>query len=331
MTASTARQLRPYRLPVLRKHLPASDMASSLALDRGGQAHRDGTPPTCDLGQMSRRDPESLSQACESAALGKAVIAEVHAATLTHANSCGNSGRYVATATIECMKEVRRQRLEKLLKERFGGSQKELAVAIGRSPAQISQWLSRFRNISEDSARAVEVALQLPLGWMDVDNADNPLRTDSRPRHGESVSLLNNPDYPAIRLVRFKLSAGASGFAIEYLDSESTPIVFKREWFEAHGYSPSKLFAIRVCNGSMEPGLYDGDTVIVNTSDINPKDGAVFAANFEGELVVKRMERDAGQWWLSSDNPNKHLYPRKQCHEGVFLIGRIVHKMSDRI
>ncbi len=145
------------------------------------------------------------------------------------------------------------------------------------------------------------------------------------------IDLENNPDYPAIRRVSFKLSAGASGFGIQYRDQQGAPIVFQRQWYESRGFRPERLFAVGVSNGSMEPGLYHGDTVVVNTDSTAPKDGVVFAINYEGELVVKRLVRDAGQWWLSSDNPDQRRYPRKICDENCHLIGEVVHKQSERI
>jgi phage repressor protein C with HTH and peptisase S24 domain len=146
-----------------------------------------------------------------------------------------------------------------------------------------------------------------------------------------AINLVNNPDFPAIRRVNIKLSAGASGFGIDYIEDDEAPIVFQRKWFARNGYTPAKLLAVRVANGSMEPGLYDGDTVVINTADDTPKDGEVFAMNYEGEMVIKRLVRDAGQWWLASDNPDKRRYPRKVCGEGVYCLGRVVHKQSERI
>ena len=146
------------------------------------------------------------------------------------------------------------------------------------------------------------------------------------------MDIEDNPDYPAIRSVRFKLSAGIDGFGIEYLDDDDRmPIVFQAKWYKSRGLRPSKLFAIDVTGHSMEPGLYEGDTVVVNTASIQPKDGVVFAVNYEGQLAIKRLVRDAGQWWLSSDNPNKALYPRKLCDENCFVIGEVVHKQSERV
>ncbi|MBY0469460.1 MAG: helix-turn-helix domain-containing protein [Burkholderiaceae bacterium] len=156
----------------------------------------------------------------------------------------------------------------------------------------------------------------------------HPNWADSTP---VSISLADNPEYPAIRRVQFKLSAGASGYGVEYLDEDSEPIVFRREWFNSRGLQPDKLFAVEVRNGSMQPSLWAGDTVVVNTLDTEPRDGEVFAVNFEGELIVKRLVRDAGQWWLTSDNPDQRRYPRKACDDGVVLIGRIVHKQSEHI
>ena len=145
------------------------------------------------------------------------------------------------------------------------------------------------------------------------------------------IDLEGNPDYPAVRRVKFKLSAGVSGFGVDYLVDDDAPIVFRREWFTGNGYRPEALFAVKVANGSMEPGLYDGDTVVVNTAQTTPRDGAVFAVNYEGELVIKRLVRDAGQWWLCSDNPDQRRYPRKLADEHCAIIGEIVHKQSERI
>ena len=48
--------------------------------------------------------------------------------------------------------------------------------------------------------------------------------------------------------------------------------------------------------------------------------------------MVKRLTRDAGQWWLTSDNPDQRRYHRKLCKGAeCLLIGRVVRKESDRI
>ncbi|MGE8493671.1 S24 family peptidase [Comamonas sp.] len=216
--------------------------------------------------------------------------------------------------------EWRIKRLAELA-QREGGN-----AALGRrlgykDGAYVGQMLRGDRVISEKTVMAVH-SIPGYSGWFD---------TDDDSKRPTPIDLDNNPEYPAIRRVQFKLSAGASGFGVTYLDNEAPPIVFKREWYDERGFKPEKLFATGVRNGSMEPGLWDGDTVVVNTAQTEPKDGCVFAVNYEGELSIKRLVRDEGKWWLSSDNPDKRLYPRKACHSGVVLIGEIVHKQSERI
>jgi phage repressor protein C with HTH and peptisase S24 domain len=141
-----------------------------------------------------------------------------------------------------------------------------------------------------------------------------------------------NPDYPAIRRVRFKLSAGIAGFAIEYEDpADGPPMYFHKTWYQSRHLVPRKLYAIKVAGGSMEPGMTDKDTVVVNTGSVAPKDGAVFALNFEGELVVKRLFKLGERWVAASDNPDKTRYRDKPLGAGTIVLGEIVHKQSERI
>jgi hypothetical protein len=224
-------------------------------------------------------------------------------------------------------KKRRRQRLELLLQE-FGGAA-QVARESGTPKSHFSALTAGARGIGDTLAAKLEAIYNKPTGWFDL-----PIPEGSYIDDGSTpapIDLENNPEYPAIRRVEFKLSAGASGFGVEYRDNDGAPIVFQRKWYSDNGFEPGHLFAVRVANGSMEPGLYDGDTVVVNTKSTNPKDGIVFAVNYEGEMVIKRLIRDGGQWWLSSDNPNQQRYPRKLCDEHSRLIGEVVHKQSMHI
>lgn len=212
-----------------------------------------------------------------------------------------------------------------------GLTQAGLARACGISRASVNAWVNG-KTDSIDGKYLTTAAAYLGVSAHWLSTGEGPMIPGSgATAHTQVVHLDDNPQYPAIRRVKFKLSAGASGFGVDYLDEQDAPIVFRREWFDRNGYRPEKLFAVRVANGSMEPGLWHGDTVVVNTDQTEPRDGAVFAVNYEGELVIKRLVRDGGQWWLCSDNPDQRRYPRKVCDEHAYLIGEIVHKQSEKI
>lgn len=135
-------------------------------------------------------------------------------------------------------------------------------------------------------------------------------------------------DFVPIERVQLKLQAGITGFTVEHMDGNGPPIFFRRDFIESKGWRPDKLYALKVAGDSMEPALYDGDLVVINTADTTPRDGEVFAVNYEGQLVIKRLRRDAGLWWLDSDNPR---YKPKLCDEHAIIIGRVVYKQSERI
>lgn len=145
------------------------------------------------------------------------------------------------------------------------------------------------------------------------------------------VPKLVDSDLMPIKRVQFKLSAGVTGYNVEPVEGNGPPIFFRRDWFEKNGYRPEDLFAVRINGASMEPALFDGDLVVIDTASVVPKDGVSFAANYEGELVVKRLKRDAGEWWLASDNSDKRRFPDKRCDEHAILIGEVVYKQSERI
>lgn len=146
------------------------------------------------------------------------------------------------------------------------------------------------------------------------------------------VAEAGDPDFYEIPKVELRLSAGLTGFQTVPEIYDGRKLSVPRNWADRHGYIPEKLIGITVRGESMEPGLGEGDLVVVNTADTTLKDGAVFAVNYEGEAVIKRIVRDRGEWWLASDNPDQRRFHRKACRHGeCILIGRVVRKESDRI
>lgn len=158
---------------------------------------------------------------------------------------------------------------------------------------------------------------------------DTPVAQDTS--KFSEIDLEQEPGLYAVPRVKFKLSAGVSGFAVECEAGNGKPIFFRKDWIDTNGYAPEALFAVRVSGQSMEPSLWDGDLVVINTADAKPIDGTVFAVNFEGEMCIKRLKRDAGQWFACSDNPDQRRYSPKRCTEDVMIIGKAVYRQGERI
>jgi repressor LexA len=64
-------------------------------------------------------------------------------------------------------------------------------------------------------------------------------------------------------------------------------------------------------------GIHHGDTLIVDTALLEPREGEVFVVQDEtGAVVVKRARVWNGEWWLTSDNPR---YPPFQLESARIL------------
>ena len=146
------------------------------------------------------------------------------------------------------------------------------------------------------------------------------------------VPLEGNRDYPAIRHVSITFSAGMTGYEVQQIDEqEAQPIVFKASWYKSRSLKPESLVAATVRGSSMEPTLYDGDLVVINLADKTPKDGEVFAARHEDELVLKRIFKSGGTWWLHSDNADQRRNPKREMLGESDILGRVVYRQSERL
>lgn len=224
-------------------------------------------------------------------------------------------------------KEIRVQKLRDLV-EQAGGIAAFARRNNGVDPTYVSQLLNGHRSFGEKAARNMEQKVGLQYGYFDrLDVATSVQEDPAEYEIARKVQVIDDSDQNAhqIRRVKFNVESGIE-------NDEGNPIFFRKNWMDSRGYKPENLIAIYVHGNSMEPGLYDGDTVVINTSDTEPIDGEVFVVNYENETVIKRLIRDSGRWWLSSDNSDQRRFPRKECNsELCSIIGRVVHKQSEKI
>jgi hypothetical protein len=237
------------------------------------------------------------------------------------------------------MYQHRRERLLALIDAEYGGERVRFCDKTGLSESRLAQLLSTtYRDgtaFTEKTARKVELSAGLPplyfdQGAIEAQSAEPVSLPPGSFMRVEAVDS-DDPRLTIIPKVRLRLTAGISGFEVEPEPYDGSTTTVPTDWIERRGYHRDNLIAIRVRGESMEPTFYEDDLVVINTADKSPVDGAVFAINYEGEPVVKRMSRDAGQWWLTSDNADQRKYHRKSCRgETCIIIGRVVRKETER-
>lgn len=235
------------------------------------------------------------------------------------------------------MYQHRQQRLLALIDSDYGGERVRFCDKTNISESRLAQLLSKtFRDgsaFTEKTARKLEVLANLPPLYFDqgvFDSDDGSAPTAIPFMKVDAIESLD-PSLVQIPKVSLRLSAGINGFDVEPEHYDGTTTTVSADWIRRNGYDRDKLLAIRIRGESMETTFHEGDLVIINTADKVPVDGVVFAVNYEGAPVVKRLERDAGQWWLKSDNQNQQKFGRKVCQgDDCLIIGRVVRREGDR-
>jgi phage repressor protein C with HTH and peptisase S24 domain len=150
------------------------------------------------------------------------------------------------------------------------------------------------------------------------------------------VPKTSHPDKAAgpvrIRTVRLRSSAKGTEFAGQADERSGDEVYLGKEWLQTRGYHDQSLIALAMDGDSMEPSLYAGDILVVNLSDRQPRDGEVFVLAYEGTVLIRRLLRDAGRWWLCSDSAAQRRFPRKRyANSECSIIGRVVYRLSEKI
>ena len=208
-----------------------------------------------------------------------------------------------------------------------------LGTARGHTKANISHWETEKHspNLQQMLAIAKITGKSLPASIIDGLRGSDPVVLFPGTLR-VVVSDANDDTFVQVPMVKLRLSAGVTGFNTEPEHHDGGTVGMRRDWVERKRLNPASLIAILVKGQSMEPTLYEDDIVVINTADRKPVVGEVFAVNFNGEPVVKRMQKDGGRWWLASDNPDQRTYSRRACEgDSCLIIGRVVRKESDRI
>ncbi|WP_089690979.1 XRE family transcriptional regulator [Vreelandella titanicae] len=142
---------------------------------------------------------------------------------------------------------------------------------------------------------------------------------------GESLSLAANepgPDLSPVKMYDIEAAAGA-GRSFEG-EPVKTTLYFSTAELSEQGLDPAQVVGVKVRGDSMDGTLADGDWVLVDRSNRDPKQEGVFLLLVSGERRIKRVQRLAGgALYLISDND--HYQPemiKPQDMHDVEILGR---------
>ena len=192
----------------------------------------------------------------------------------------------------------------------------ELASALDVTPQNITNWAAR--GISKQGAMLASARLGVDANYiltgvegqgMTTTENDNSRVSFIPPQ--QTVQILPKGVHPTdthqrIEIYDVRLAAGpeGKGSTVEWIvRPEDDPLYFRHGWFKARRLTARNLRAMYVRGDSMEPYLYNHDTIIIDTTDIELSDGEVYAIAYNGHMLVKELRATPDGVRIISRNP----------------------------
>lgn len=211
------------------------------------------------------------------------------------------------------------------------------AKTYGVDPTYVSQMLNGHRSIGEKSARNMESKTGKPFGWMDTPHptdADSSPAATSPAQQMDYVDAGSPPEPPHERdyalIPQYHVSGECGSGYLNGHEEVKGGLAFKRDWLARMSLKADSLSVIYARGQSMAPTINEGEVLLVDHKQQEPRDGQVFAIERESELLIKRLVRHpAGGWICRSDNPDKIRYadwePVSAEQLGLLrIVGRVV-------
>lgn len=182
----------------------------------------------------------------------------------------------------------------------------KLAKAAGISPSALRKWLrgeaepSRERLITFADAAGVEIA------WLVRGEGDRPQLADAstRRRDGTGRDGSGRPPVDEFLLLPHRPKSAAAGSGKPEPETPAEFIAFRRDWIRGvFDLDPKQVLLISAAGDSMEPGIRDGDLLLVDTRQAAFSEFGIYVFEARGERLVKRVQRKFdGTLYVISDN-----------------------------
>ena len=106
-----------------------------------------------------------------------------------------------------------------------------------------------------------------------------------------------------VLIPRVEATAGA-GESWETSEIVAGTYAFRESFMRHLGVSPKNAVMMYVRGDSMEPLIYDRDTLLIDTNDCNPREGYIYVLALGDAVMVKRLQKTPRGWNICSENKN---------------------------
>lgn len=205
------------------------------------------------------------------------------------------------------------------IRQRENLSRKAFAKKIGVKEGKVQAIETGAQRVDHETLEAITDCFDVSANWLlkgAIDENQN-----------------NNPVTSFVQIPRYTVSATAGNngsFVSEPMDI--TYYAFNLQWIKRRGLNPKELQIVEVKGDSMEPKLWDGDLILIDRAQNEPRDGKSFVVRVWDEFVVKHVQI-IGHSAISLVSANSTYPPRElklPLDERDFqIIGQVVASMHE--
>lgn len=199
----------------------------------------------------------------------------------------------------------------------------DISERLKVSRATVSFWMNGTNGAKGKNLLALAEMLECMPTWLETGKG-----AMSRGAPDQSNRSPSEEDYALIPQFNAKADCG-SGYLNEHVEL-SEGLAFKRDWLKRINVKPESLYVIYANGDSMEPYIFEGDVVLFDTSQTEPKDKQVYVIRRpDGGNSIKRLTQQlSGAWVIRSDNPDKAANPDEVASEDSIhhmpILGRVI-------
>lgn len=183
-----------------------------------------------------------------------------------------------------------------------------------------------------DTAERLGVTPQAITGWEKRGRIGKTALTKLAALTGHSVAYFltgkesDDSDWSQVRGFSGGEIALGDGASVEQY-AEAHKLMFRTTSLRKQGLLGKPLEVYYGRGDSMEPSLHNGDAMLVDRSDVTPRDGAIFLLESEDGAIAKRLIEIDGRWYISSDNPHDPKWrkpvPLENGRRHFQILGRV--------
>lgn len=233
---------------------------------------------------------------------------------------------------MELADRVKAKRLE------LGLNQTQLAKKAGiKQPSLSAIENGDAKNIRSSTMKGLARGLGVSENWLETGQENVSSIKEPAAQYGmtpviswEHPEDLPQDQYTMIPRYEAEVSAG-NGSTIHWHQVEKDQgQAFRNSFFTENGFKPNDLKAIYARGDSMEPRIYDGDSITIDTSKSDVVNEKLYVLRIEDEIFVKKLrKRPGGGLEIISLNPAyAPMNLNAEETQYIEVIGRVVQISS---